>query len=150
MIEEGYCNDALNLVSSLQSEDVKFRYLNALACIRAGNKDLAFTELDKCLQIDQRNIECLILKGKLLWSVDRIEEGNQCFWNAHSIDPNHNEVIEFLSIQKPRADEYFKKATMAIFEGKKGEAFELIAKGLELFHDMTKLLLLRSSLHREN
>jgi hypothetical protein len=52
MIEEGYCNDALNLVSSLQSEDVKFRYLNALACIRAGNKDLAFAELDKCLQID--------------------------------------------------------------------------------------------------
>lgn len=49
MIEEGYCNDALNLVSSLSSEDVKFRYLNALACIRAGNKDLAFTELDKCL-----------------------------------------------------------------------------------------------------
>ena len=49
MIEEGYCNDALNLVSSLQSEDVKFRYLNALATIRAGNKDLAFAELDKCL-----------------------------------------------------------------------------------------------------
>lgn len=39
---------------------------------------------------------------------------------------------------------------MAIFEGKKNEAFELIEKGLELFHDMTKLLLLRASLHREN
>lgn len=71
-------------------------------------------------------------------------------WAAHSLDPNHNEVIEFLSIQKPRADEYFKKATNAIFEGKRAEAFELIEKGLELFHDMTKLLLLRSSLHREN
>ena len=76
MIEEGYCNDALNLVSSLQSEDVKFRYLNALACIRAGNKDLAFAELDKCLELDPHNIECLILKGKLLWTVDRIDEGN--------------------------------------------------------------------------
>jgi tetratricopeptide (TPR) repeat protein len=98
MIEEGYCNDALNLVSSLQSEDVKFRYLNALACIRASNKDLAFVELDKCLKIDPNNIECLILKGKLLWSVDRIEDGNDCFWRAHNINPNHNEVIEFLSI----------------------------------------------------
>jgi len=66
------------------------------------------------------------------------------------IDPNHNEVIEFLSIQKPRADEFFKKATMAIFEGKRTEALEMIEKGLELFHDMTKLLLLRASLHREN
>lgn len=150
MIEEGYCNDALNLVSSLQSEDVKFRYLNALACIRASNKDLAFVELDKCLKIDPSNIECLILKGKLLWSVDRIEDGNDCFWRAHNINPNHNEVIEFLSIQKPRADEYFKKATHAIFHGKKAECFELIEKGLGLFHDMTKLLLLRASLHREN
>jgi tetratricopeptide (TPR) repeat protein len=61
MIEEGYCNDALNLVSSLQSEDVRFRYLNALACIRASNKELAFAELEKCLEIDPRNIECYIL-----------------------------------------------------------------------------------------
>ena len=27
LIEEGYCNDALNLVSALQTEDVKFIYL---------------------------------------------------------------------------------------------------------------------------
>lgn len=27
LIEEGYCNDALNLVSSINSEDVKFIYL---------------------------------------------------------------------------------------------------------------------------
>jgi len=80
MIEEGYCNDALNLVSQLQSEDVKFRYLNALACIRVGNKDLAFTELEKCIQLDPSNIECYILKGKLLWSIDRLDDGNQCFW----------------------------------------------------------------------
>lgn len=150
MIEEGYCNDALNLVSQLSSEDVKFRYLNALACIRASNKELAFSELDKCLQIDPHNIECYILKGKLLWSVDRVDEGNACFWQAHQINPNHNEVIEFLSIQKPRADEFYKRATTAIYEGKRAEAFELIEKGLELFHDMAKLLLLRASLHRES
>jgi len=76
--------------------------------------------------------------------------GNQCFWDAHTIDPNHNEVIEFLSIQKPRAEEFYKKATKAIFEGKRQFAFEMIAKGLELFHDMTKLLLLSASLHRES
>ena len=42
LIEEGYCNDALNLVSQLNSDDVKFIYLRALAYIRAGNKQLAF------------------------------------------------------------------------------------------------------------
>lgn len=49
LIEEGYCNDALNLVSSLESDDIKFTYLRALAYIRAANKDLAFAELDKAL-----------------------------------------------------------------------------------------------------
>lgn len=111
---------------------------------------MAFEELDNCLEKDPHNIECLILKGKLLWSVDKIEEGNTCFWSAHEINPTHHEVIEFLSIQKPRAEEYFKKASKAIFEGKRGMAFDLISKGLEFFHDMTKLLLLSASLHREN
>ena len=46
LIEEGYCNDALNLVSTIQAEDVKFIYLKALAYIRAANKDLAFAELE--------------------------------------------------------------------------------------------------------
>ena len=38
LIEEGYCNDALNLVAQLNAQDVKFIYLRALAYIRAGNK----------------------------------------------------------------------------------------------------------------
>jgi hypothetical protein len=37
-----------------------------------------------------------------------------------------------------------------VFDGKRVLAFELIEKGLELFHDMTKLLLLSASLHRES
>ena len=71
------------------------------------------------------------------------------FWQAHTLDPNHHEVIEFLSIQKPRAEEFYKKATRAIFEGNRYLALELVQKGLDLFHDMTKLLLLRASIHRE-
>ena len=49
LIEEGYCNDALNLVSQIASDDIKFLYLRALDYIRASNKDLAFDELEKCL-----------------------------------------------------------------------------------------------------
>ena len=42
LIEEGYCNDALNLVSSIDSDDVKFTYLKALSLVRASNKEGAF------------------------------------------------------------------------------------------------------------
>ena len=47
LIEEGYCNESLNLVSTLESDDIKFTYLKALAYIRAAKKDLAFAELEK-------------------------------------------------------------------------------------------------------
>jgi tetratricopeptide (TPR) repeat protein len=149
LIEEGYCNDALNLVSQINSDDVKFIYLKALAYIRAGNKQLAFAEIDRCLERDPFNVEVMILKGKLLWSIDKIEEGNDMFWAAHAINPDHHEIVEFLSIMKPRAEEFYKKATKFIFEGNKALAFENIKKGLELFHDMSKLLLLRASLYRQ-
>ncbi|CDW77540.1 tetratricopeptide repeat protein 16 [Stylonychia lemnae] len=149
LIEEGYCNDALNLVSQLNSDDIQFIYLKALAYIRAGNKQLAFQEIEKCLERDPYNVEVMILKGKLLWSIDKIEEGNEMFWSAHAVDPDHHEIVEFLSIMKPRAEEFYKKATKFVFEGNKVLAFENIKKGLEMFHDMSKLLLLRASLFRQ-
>lgn len=150
LIEEGYCNDALNLVTQIDSDNVKFIYLRALAYIRAGNKQLAFDEIEKCLDKDPLNVEVLILKGKLLWSVDKVEEGNDMFWRAHAIDAEHHEVMEFLSIMKPKADEFYQKATKNIFDGNKALAMENIRKGLEIFHDMSKLLLLRASLHRQS
>ena len=70
LVEEGYCNDALNLLNVDKSDDIKFMYLRALAYIRAGNKQLAFTEIEHCLEKDPTNVEALILKGKLLWSID--------------------------------------------------------------------------------
>ena len=99
LVEEGYCNDALNLLNVDKSDDIKFMYLRALAYIRAGNKQLAFTEIEHCLEKDPTNVEALILKGKLLWSIDsqnRNEDGNEQFWIAHSLDPDHPEVKEFL------------------------------------------------------
>jgi hypothetical protein len=90
----------------------------------------------------------MILKGKLLWSIDKIDEGNEMFWEANQIAPDHHEVIEFLEIMKPRADEFYKKAVKYLFEGNKGLALESVKKGLEMFHDMSKLLLLRASIHR--
>ena len=150
LIEEGYCNDALNLISTIETDDVKFTYLKALSYVRASNKDLAFVEIENCLAKDTNNVEVLILKGKLLWSIDKVDLGNDCFWAAHSIFPEHHEVIEFLSIQRPRAMEYYKKAVKFVFEGNKYLAMDNIQKGLELFHDMTRLLLLRAAIFRES
>ena len=138
------------LSSSISSKGLLILIIRrALAYIRAGNKQLAFAEIDRCLERDPYNVEVMILKGKLLWSIDKIEEGNDMFWAAHAINPDHREIHEFLSIMRPRAEEFYKKATKYLFEGNKGLALENIKKGLELFHDMSKLLLLRASIYRQ-
>ena len=71
------------------------------------------------------------------------------FWNAHQVDPEHYEVQEFLSIMKPRAEEFYKKATKFLFDQNIPMALECVKKGLDLFHDMSKLLLLRASIYRQ-
>ena len=45
--------------------------------------------------------------------------------------------------------EYYHKAVKNVFEGNKFQAMENIQKGLDLFHDMTRLLLLRAAIYRE-
>ena len=45
--------------------------------------------------------------------------------------------------------EYYHKAVKCVFAGNKFSAMENISKGLDLFHDMTRLLLLRASIYRE-
>ncbi len=96
------------------------------------------------------NIEAIILKGKLLWSVDREEDGNEQFWIAHNIDPDHHEVVEFRNIMRPKAEQFYQKAVKCLFEQNEKIAMIHIRKGLESYHDLSKLLLLRASIYRKN
>lgn len=50
----------------------------------------------------------------------------------------------------PKAEEMYESAIKHIFENNQQSAFFDIKRGLEMFWDMTKLLILRASLHRTN
>ncbi len=158
MVEAGDTTDALDFIKGLKIEDFKFTYLRlvqylpsqnrAVAYVRAGNKTLAMDEVNNCLKLEPQNVEALVLKGKLLWSLDKTEEGNEQFWQAHGIDPCHPEVIEFLSIMRPKADALYDKAVKCMLEEDQASALLMIKKGLETFHDHSKHLLLRASVMR--
>lgn len=148
MLDSGDPSDALSFLSGLTAEEFKFIYLKALSYVKAGNKSLALSEVENCLKLEPNNVEAIVLKAKLFWSINKIEEGNELFWEAHSIDPCNFEVIEFLSMMKPRAEVYYEKATKALLENDIASAFLHIKKGLTIFHDMSKLLLLRASIYR--
>lgn len=82
--------------------------------------------------------------------MEREEDGNEQFWIAHNIDPDHHEVVEFRNIMRPKAEQFYQKAVKCIFESNDKIAMIHIRKGLECFHDLSKLLLLRASIYRKN
>lgn len=51
---------------------------------------------------------------------------------------------------KPKAEKFYESAIKYVFEGNQQMAFNEIKKGLELYRDYTKLLILRASLFRAN
>jgi hypothetical protein len=46
---------------------------------------LAIDSIDRCLRIDEKNVDVIILKGILNWSLMENKKGYECFWNAHKI-----------------------------------------------------------------
>ena len=47
-------------------------------------------------------VEFFLLRGKLLWALNKEAAGNLDYWKAHSILPAHPEVVEFLAYVIPR------------------------------------------------
>lgn len=66
-------------------------------------------ELDQAIKKDDKYIHAYLLKGKLLWSLNKYAEGNEIFWKAENIYNEHPEVKDFLKIIVPKADELLKE-----------------------------------------
>jgi len=60
-------------------------------------------ELNKCLHIEPEHVEAIILKGKLMLALNVDSEAKELFWKAHSIDPKHPEIKEFVNQMRPKA-----------------------------------------------
>jgi len=91
LIEEGFIESGLD--SRIRWHKV---HLSESAGLYQGcKKDLAFAELEKASKKDPNNIEVIILKGKLLWSIDQIDEDNEIFWLAHDLDPIITKSLSF-------------------------------------------------------
>lgn len=148
LIEAGFVDSALELISSKTTGEQTF-VLKAVGYLSIGEKQLALKTLNECIEsYPTTAIEALVLKGKILWSIEREAEGNMCFWRAFNIDQQHPDVVKFTAIMKPKAEEWGSKAKKAIFEKDLVKAFYCINKGLEYYEESSSLFLLRASLHR--
>lgn len=150
MIEEGNATQALEYMEHGMAHGQEYNYLRALTFISIGERQMALKELDQCFT-DTSNIalEAHILKSKILWALQREHEGNAAMWQAFKINPQHAEVQEFISIVKPKVEEWHSKAASAVFDQDYEKALYCISKGFDIWPDSSRLLLLRAFVYRQ-
>ena len=79
--------------------------------------------MEQCIQLCKENsedallVKSYVLKGKILWQLNRNKEGNIAFWNAYNIDKKHQQVKEFIEIISKQIEEYKIKAEEKILLG---------------------------------
>jgi tetratricopeptide (TPR) repeat protein len=148
LIEAGFVESALELISPTTTGEQTY-VLKAVGYLSIGEKQMALKTLTECIEAYPATaIEALVLKGKVLWSIDREAEGNMYFWKAFNIDQSHPDVTKFVGVMKPKAMEWGAKAKKAIFDKDFKKAVYCINKGLEFYEESSQLYLLRASLHR--
>ena len=49
----------------------------------------AIHEIEKALKVNSNNIQAFLLRGKILWALNKVPEGNLDYWRAHSLNPDH-------------------------------------------------------------
>lgn len=150
LVDEGKVPSAMYFLEHNFNKDDQYHYLRALGFLSTGEKHLALKELEQAIEYSpQTATEALVLKGKILWSLDKKNEGNDAFWRAFNLNSSHPDVKEFVSIMRPMSNEWLDKATKAIFSNDLKLAMYCINKGLNVYRDSPKLLLLRASIHRQ-
>ncbi len=59
-------------------------YINAHCYALANYLVYALQEIEKALKYNASCIEIFLFRGKLLWALNKIPEGNQEYWRAQS------------------------------------------------------------------
>ena len=119
-----------------------------MAFLKSNNLTLAIEEIEKSLKQYPNQADALILKAKLYWAINRKEEGNSLMWKAHELEPKHAQIIEFLEIMKPKAEESYQNAVKHMLEGDETTALLFIEKGLQFYHNFCKLHLIKACILR--
>ena len=149
LVDEGKVPSAMHFLEHNFNKDDQYHYLRALGFLSTGEKHLALKELELAIEFSpQTATDALVLKGKVLWSLDKKSEGNDSFWKAFNLNSSHPDVKEFVSIMRPMSNEWLEKANKAIFNNDLKLAMYCINKGLNVYRDSPKLLLLRASIYR--
>ncbi|EGR33413.1 tetratricopeptide repeat protein [Ichthyophthirius multifiliis] len=85
----------LHTIPEQNDQDIqKFSiFLHAYCYLLTYHKNYALEELEKLLKLDDNNVNANLLKGKILWSLNKLPEGNACFWKVENLFPNNTQFL---------------------------------------------------------
>ena len=125
-------------------------FVRALAYLSENRKGKAIQELDKCTELDGKNIYAYILKAKIYWNLNQVKKGYEEFWKAFEINPDHAEVKEFLKMVKEKIKKLYDQAIKYFWQNDYEKTIYFVNKGMEIEPKSVRLLLLRSLIYRKN
>ena len=82
------------------------------------------------MKIDPVHLEAIVLLGKILIFLGRYKESSFYLWKAYSIQPNHTDVLNFVSVMKMKMQECLRLSHQNIIRNKNDHALLWIIKGI--------------------
>ncbi|CAD8093958.1 unnamed protein product [Paramecium sonneborni] len=107
-------------------------------------------EVQKVIANDPLNINALLLRGKLYWAQGKIAQGNCDYWKVHSMNPELQEIKEFILYITPKIQKLTNDAKLYLVQRDNERCKLNVDKGLELDPNNVDLLLLNAYLCRIN
>lgn len=92
--------------------------------------------------------EVYILRAKINWGRGLTEQGNQDIRFAAALDPNHPEVLGYITRSYAKSELLYKECLYAFTKEKYKEALELVNHALHITNEDIKLFILKSRIYR--
>ncbi len=112
--------------------------------------------VEQSMSVEKATADVYCLRGKIHWALELTDAGNRDFRSAQELEPEHPEVVEFLSHMIKESGSFYKEAMsrMAALGAGAGspedskEAIRLLTQALSLVPDDMRLLILRAKAYR--
>lgn len=140
----------LEILSHMHTEMSKsdYYYLRAKSLLSLNNINECISNLNKLLSFDPTNEHALVFLGQVLISTGKTREGENLMWKANEVNPQNEEVKNFVKIMKNKMDEVLKEANVNVLKGRLKLGLLLAIKALKIYPNNPEALFLRSSIYK--
>ena len=128
----------------------------SIALLYSQDFSEALRAVEQAMSVEQATADVFCLRGKIHWALNLTDAGNRDFRSAQELEPEHPEVVSFISAMIKRSGTYYKEAMAKLQlinvsgknEEETREALRLLTQALNLVPDDMRLLTLRSKAYR--